>query len=186
MERLRNPGADEQVALSFPDAAFALSGLQDLRSCAFRIHAALDDIFLAVHRTNMRRIMVEIGSPNPVFLAVLVDPLPQQVSRNPSLGAGVALGAHDIGGEPVAVAAAPAAAMVGAVACGLFAAGDRLPIVVAEAAGNPWREPGVVKRAHDPVEPYPEVAVHAADDVLRHRPARFFCGVRILPGEIFV
>gem|GEM_PF-3927552 len=43
----------------------------------FRIHPALIGIFFAVQRRNVRRIFIEIGSPDPIFLAVRVDPLPQ-------------------------------------------------------------------------------------------------------------
>jgi IS5 family transposase len=43
----------------------------------FRIHPALIGIFFAVDRRNVRRIFIEIGSPDPIFLAVRVDPLPQ-------------------------------------------------------------------------------------------------------------
>src|SRR5207253_9281993 len=43
----------------------------------FRIHPALIGIFFAVDRPNVRRIFIEIRSPYPIFLAVRVDPLPQ-------------------------------------------------------------------------------------------------------------
>ena len=41
------------------------------------IHSALIGVFFAVDRRNVRRIFIEIGSSNPKFLAVRVDPLPQ-------------------------------------------------------------------------------------------------------------
>src|SRR5262249_42664866 len=43
----------------------------------FRIRSALIGVFFAVDRRNVRRIFIEIGSPDPIFLAVGVDPLPQ-------------------------------------------------------------------------------------------------------------
>src|SRR5207247_5679565 len=43
----------------------------------FRIQSALIGVFFAVDRRNVRRIFIEIGSPYPIFLAVRVDPLPQ-------------------------------------------------------------------------------------------------------------
>src|SRR6266581_8022566 len=131
MERQRHPGTMVLVARPLPDFASLNPGYKAhafLRSRAFPIHATLVDIFLAIHRRDVRRIAVEIGSPDPILRPLLVDPLPQQVGCNPSLSTRRALGAHDIGGESVAIAAAPAAAMVGAVGCRFLAAGDRLPI----------------------------------------------------------
>src|SRR5258705_13432426 len=93
-----------------PDVAKAQYGL--LRSRAFPIHAALDDVFVAVHGRDVRWISIEIGSTNAILCPVLVDPLPQQLGRDPSFSPCCTLGAHDIGGESVAIAAAPAAAMV--------------------------------------------------------------------------
>src|SRR5882672_79197 len=93
-----------------PDVANAQYGL--LRSRAFPIYAALDDVFVAVHGRDVRWISIEIGSSNAILRPALVDPLPQQVGCNPSLSAGRALGAHDIGCKSVSIAAAPAAAMI--------------------------------------------------------------------------
>src|SRR5262249_4796610 len=45
----------------------------------FRIQPALIGVFFAVDRRNVRRIFIEIGSPDPIFLAVRVDPLPQDL-----------------------------------------------------------------------------------------------------------
>src|SRR5215813_438242 len=83
-----------------------------LRSRALRSHAALVDIFLAVNRPDVRGISVKIWPSDPVLRAVLVDPLPQEIGRDPAFGAGLALGAHDVSRKPVSIAAAPAAAMV--------------------------------------------------------------------------
>jgi hypothetical protein len=44
----------------------------------FHIHPALIGIFFAVDRRNVRRIFIEIGSPDPIFLAVRVNPLLQE------------------------------------------------------------------------------------------------------------
>src|SRR6516165_7968399 len=46
----------------------------------FRIHPALIGVFFAVDRRNVRRIFIEIGSPYPIFFAVRVDPLPQDLA----------------------------------------------------------------------------------------------------------
>jgi hypothetical protein len=83
-----------------------------LRSRAFPMHAALDEVFVAVGWRNVRWISIEIGSPNAILRPVLVDPLPQQVRCDPSFSTRRALGAHDIGCKPVSIAAAPAAAMI--------------------------------------------------------------------------
>src|SRR5262245_61513784 len=45
----------------------------------FRIHSALIRVFFAVDRRNVRRIFIEIGSPDPIFLAMRVNPLPQDL-----------------------------------------------------------------------------------------------------------
>jgi hypothetical protein len=39
--------------------------------------AALTGIFLAVDRPDMRRVAIEIRSPDPKLLLVRIDPLPQ-------------------------------------------------------------------------------------------------------------
>ena len=44
---------------------------------AFRIQPAMMGIFRTVDWANVRWIFIEIGSPDPEFLAVCVDPLPQ-------------------------------------------------------------------------------------------------------------
>jgi hypothetical protein len=51
-------------------ARFAQCGVLYARS------AAVTDVFLAVDRADMRRVAIEVGSANPKFLAVRVDPLP--------------------------------------------------------------------------------------------------------------
>jgi hypothetical protein len=43
----------------------------------FRVHSALSGVFFAIDGRNVRWISVEIGSPDPKFLAVRVDPVPQ-------------------------------------------------------------------------------------------------------------
>src|SRR5215475_3461852 len=47
--------------------------------------AATRDIFLAVQRSDMRRIAVEIGTADAEVLAVGVDPFPEGFGRNPAL-----------------------------------------------------------------------------------------------------
>src|SRR6185369_16695195 len=101
---------------------------------------AMLGIFLAVDGADMRRVVIEIGPADAVALAVGVDPLPQLLGRHPALRARRAIDADDVGREPVAVTAAQAAAMIGAVGRGLQPAGDRLAIIVAEGAGDPRRK----------------------------------------------
>jgi hypothetical protein len=79
----------------------------------FRIWpAALIGIFLAVDRPDMRRIFIGIWSPDSKILSMCIDPFPKALSGNPSLRPCRAFDAHDIGGKPVAIAAAEAPAMV--------------------------------------------------------------------------
>ena len=73
--------------------------------------AALLDILAAVDRSDMGRVSVEIRSADPELPPVRVDPLPQQFARNPSLRAGCAIGADEVGRKAMAIAAAAAAAM---------------------------------------------------------------------------
>src|SRR6266478_519215 len=61
----------------------------------------------------MRRIFIEIRSPDSKLLPVCIDPFPEAFTRNPSLRPCRAFDAHDIGRKPVAIAAAEAPAMVG-------------------------------------------------------------------------
>jgi len=79
----------------------------------FRIWpAALIGIFLAVDRPDMRRIFIGIWSPDSKILSMCIDPFSKS-SQWKSIAAPVScLDAHDIGGKPVAIAAAEAPAMV--------------------------------------------------------------------------
>src|SRR5438874_11308763 len=86
----------------------------------------------------------------------------------------------------MAIAAAQASAMVGAIGRGLVAACDRLPVVIAEATRHTRSKPGVIQRAKEIIQPHFEASVHPADHVLGHGYASFFGGVRILPGEVLI
>jgi integrase len=68
--------------------------------------AVVSGIFLAVDRCQMRRIFVEIRSPDSKLRSVCIDPFPQAFSGNPSLCPCRAIDAHDIGRKAVAIAAA--------------------------------------------------------------------------------
>ena len=68
--------------------------------------AALNGIFFAVDRRNMRRILTGIRSPDTEVFAVGIDPFPLVFSCPVSLGTCLALYAHDIGRQPMAIAAA--------------------------------------------------------------------------------
>src|SRR5262245_29155203 len=73
--------------------------------------ATLGGILRAVARRDMRRIAVEIGPPDSELLLVLVDPLPQDFAGSETLHPRLALHAHEIDREAVAVAAAAASAV---------------------------------------------------------------------------
>src|SRR4051812_27457912 len=62
----------------------------------FRIQSALIGIFFAVDRRNVRSIFIEIGPSDPIFLAVRVDPIPQDFVRDQSLRSRLALDAHEL------------------------------------------------------------------------------------------
>jgi hypothetical protein len=74
--------------------------------------AAFIGIFLAVDRCNMRRIPVEIRSPDPKLLFVRIDPLPQDFAPLASLQTCLPLHADEISRKPMAIAAAATPAMV--------------------------------------------------------------------------
>src|SRR5882757_7013463 len=72
---------------------------------------ATGHIFRAVDRADMRRIEAEIRSADAELLSVRIDPFPERFARIVSLIARTTIDAHDIGGQPVTVATAQAAAM---------------------------------------------------------------------------
>src|SRR5437016_5633043 len=86
----------------------------------------------------------------------------------------------------MAIAAAQASAMVGAIGRGLVAACDRLPVVIAETTRHTRSKPGVVQRAKEMIQPHFEGPVHPADHVLGHGHASFFGGMWILPRKVFI
>jgi len=63
-------------------------------------------ILLTVDWRHVRWIFIKIGSTYSEIFAVRVYPVPQLFIRIPSLGIGLAVHTHEIGGKPVAVAAA--------------------------------------------------------------------------------
>src|SRR5262249_20804131 len=124
--------------------------------------AALGDVFRAVDRSDMRRIAAEIGPADAERLAVGVHPFPQHFGRDPALRAVVAGGRNDVRGHAVAIAAARAAAVIGAVGRRLQAARDRLAIVVAERAGDARRQAGGLGGEQGAEQLSLEALVHAA------------------------
>src|SRR5207245_9244247 len=86
----------------------------------------------------------------------------------------------------MAIAAAQASAMVGAIDRGLVAACDRLPVVIAEATRHTRSKPGVVQRAKEMIQPHFEGPVHPADPVLGRGHASFFGGMWILTREVLI
>jgi hypothetical protein len=75
-------------------------------------HAALNGILFAVDRRNMRWILIEIRSPDTDVFAVGIDPFPQIFSCTVAFGTCLALYAHDIGRQPVAIATAETSTVV--------------------------------------------------------------------------
>jgi len=69
-------------------------------------------ILLTVDWRHVRWIFIKIGSTYSEIFAVRVYPVPQLFIRIPSLGIGLAVHTHEIGGKPVAVAAAQASPMI--------------------------------------------------------------------------
>src|SRR5437016_14642078 len=86
----------------------------------------------------------------------------------------------------MAIAAAQASAMVGAIGRGLVAACDRLPVVIAETTRHTRSKPGVVQRAKEMIQPHFEPSVDPSDHVLRHGHASFFGGMSILPARVVI
>ena len=122
----------------------------------------------------------------PYVLAVLVDPVPQRLARRLPQRARSAVDADDVGCKPVAVAAAQAAAMEGAVVGGLQPACDRLAIVVAECAGDAGRQAGLFGGEQQAEQPQLEFAIHAADHVVGYRHVGVFGGLRVLPAKVLI
>jgi hypothetical protein len=74
--------------------------------------AMMSGVFFTVDWCHMRRVFIQIRSPDSKFLAVLIDPFPQAFAGDASLCTRFALYAHEIDRKPVAVAAVRAAAVV--------------------------------------------------------------------------
>ena len=105
------------------------------RGMSFR-PAVVRGIFSAIDRRHMRRIFVEIRSPDSELLPVSIDPFPENFAGIPSFVPCIATDAYNIGREPVAIAATEAPAMVRPVSRRLQAARDRLTVVIAERTGG--------------------------------------------------
>src|SRR5260370_39984309 len=75
------------------------------RVLSFR-HAVVSGIFFAVDRCQMRRIFIEIRSPDSKLLPVCIGPFPEAFTRNPSLRPCRAFDAPHNGRKPVAIPAA--------------------------------------------------------------------------------
>src|SRR6266478_7692937 len=134
----------------------------------------------------MRRIFVEIRSPDSKLLPMFIDPLPEVFTANPSLVPRPAFDAHDIGRKPVPKATAEAPAMVRPVSRRRQAACDRLTVVIAKRAGYARRQPGLLRRAKRMKELQLKASIHASDHIIHHRHAGFLRRLRILPREILI
>src|SRR6202171_4354923 len=107
--RMSRRGPDHAVTVSHSQPG----ALLDIRYRVLDFRpAVVSGIFLAVDRCQMRRISIEIRSPDSKLLPVCIDPLPEAFSGNTSLRLCRAFDAHGIGRKPVAIAAAETAAMV--------------------------------------------------------------------------
>src|SRR5215475_2615260 len=85
----------------------------------FRLRrTVMSGIFRAIDRCPAWWIVIEIGPPDAEFLAVRVDPFPQEFARNPSFRACRALDTDDVGRESVAIAATKTSAVERPVARG--------------------------------------------------------------------
>src|SRR5262249_33566260 len=93
---------------------------------------------------------------------------------------------YKTGGRAVTLTAVPAAAMIRVVRSRLFSDCDRLPIVVAEGAGDTGLQLGIVQRPQKAVKPQLEVMIHAPDHVVHRGHADFLRRVRILPREVLI
>jgi len=90
-----------------------LAAFLHIRSRVLRFHHTMvSGIFFAVDRCQMRRIFIEIRSPDSKLLPVCINPFPETFSGNGLMRPCGAFDAHDVGRKPVAIAAAEAPAMV--------------------------------------------------------------------------
>ena len=88
-------------------------GLLGLRLSMLRIRLdAVNGIFFAIDRADMRRVSIEIWSADSKLFFVRIGPFPQLLAGSQSLRTCLALYADDIGREPVTIAAAEASTMV--------------------------------------------------------------------------
>src|SRR6266404_967947 len=73
---------------------------------------AVSGILFAIDRSDMRRVSIEIRSSDSKLFFVRSDPFPQLPTGSQSLCTCLALYAHDIGRQPVTIAAAEASTMI--------------------------------------------------------------------------
>ena len=73
---------------------------------------AVGGILFAINRSDMRWVSIEIWSSDSKLFFVRIDPFPQLLAGNPPLCTGLAPYAHDIGCQPVTIAAAEASTMI--------------------------------------------------------------------------
>ena len=78
------------------------------RVLSFYLAVVVSGIFFAVDRCHVRRISIEIRSPDSKLFPMCIDPFPEAFTGSPSLIPCPAIDAHDIGCKPVAIATAKA------------------------------------------------------------------------------
>src|SRR5215475_14716051 len=126
----------------------------------------------------MRRVGAGHGTVEAILGPMTVDPPPDR-------GITVAVVAGDIDGLAVAVTAGAGLSAVQRVAgAGLEARCEALPIVIAKRAEHRPSDAIGVHRAAGVIEHLPEVRVHAADHVSRHREPETLGRGGILPREL--
>src|SRR5262249_29207206 len=118
-------------------------------------------VFCTVDRRDMRRVPIQVGSPDTKFLAVLVDPFPQFFACKPPFARRLAVHAHEIDRQPVAVTAVRASTMIRPIRCSLQTAGQRLAVVITECARYSRCQPSVVHCAKRRIKSQLEVPIHA-------------------------
>ena len=73
--------------------------------------ASLGGIFLAIDGPDMRRVAIKVWARDPKLFLVRIDPFPKFYARGEAFQTRFALDTHEIGGKPVAIAAAAAPAV---------------------------------------------------------------------------
>src|SRR5215813_2144917 len=99
----------QHAAIVVQGQPLALPGRQI--SVSFVRPDAVGRVLLAIDRSDMRRISIEVWSSDSKLFFVRIDPFPHLLARGPARRPCFTLYAHNIGRQPVTVAAAQASSM---------------------------------------------------------------------------